>query len=403
MDGLILTNDRLLYRPRSGVAVYLANVLAHWPADARLRPQGLRARKTHQNGTCSSDAPGMGAGPANAPSRGAWGGRIALTTLRALVTTNRPHVGFPFALRRMHGWYQDRAMRAGAARDRFAAVFEPNCLAAETGLPTVATMHDLSVIEHPNWHPASRVRQWEQRLNRSLRATDHWIAVSRFTAERMAQLLGIGSTPVSVVPLAPRPLPYPGEDDVAAARAASGLPDRYFLALGNLEPRKNLGVLLDAYARLPPIVQRTHHLVIAGRPSWGDPRFWRRLAEHPISDRVLATGFVSDEQAAVLLAATDAVLVPSHYEGFGLPILEAMACARPTVCSDIPTFREVAADAALHVDPGDPAAWCSALFRLADDPVFAAELGQRGQCRARAYCWPRTSRSHAEVFEQLTT
>ena len=120
-----------------------------------------------------------------------------------------------------------------------------------------------------------------------------------------------------------------------------------------------------------------------------------------MASQVLTTGFVPDADAANLLACAEAVLIPSSYEGFGLPIVEAMACERPVVCSDIPAFREVAADAAEYVACRDASGWAQVLQRLAGDREFREQLGRKGRRQVDGYSWHTTSSRHAELMHEL--
>jgi len=293
------------------------------------------------------------------------------------------------------------AMTAHCRRKRYCAYWEPNHLAARCNGPTVTTILDLSVLEHPRWHPSDRVAQWRADLARSIGNTDAFIAISEFTKSRMVNLLRIDAERITAAPLAGRPLPYPRVDSLDLARARAGLPETYLLHLGTLEPRKNLAVLLDAYRRLPTKMRHRCPLILAGGAGWGEPAFWTRLLTHPVADEVLATGYVSDPAAAILLAGATAVMVPSLYEGFGLPILEAMACSAPVVCSTAKAFVEVAGDAAAMCDPSDTGAWTRAMRRAIEDDDWRRKAGAAGAERAKQFSWRRTARLHAEVFRKL--
>lgn len=376
MSHRVLVNDRYLYRPGAGVVTYLRNLLAHWPEDAAAQPVGFCARKRPP-----------------APSS-----RTSATTLRLRPLRNiRPAVDAGpvrrWVQRRLLRAY-DRRLHAERASGDYAAYFEPGHLAVPCDGPTVATMHDLSVLDCPQWHPPHRAAYWQECLETAVASTDCWIAVSAFTKHRMVERLGIATGRIEVIPLAPRPLPQAG--DPTALQDQRGLPETYLLHLGALEPRKNLHALLDAWAATPG--PGGAKLIFAGPTGWGSRDYWKSLRQHPAAESVLATGPISDDLVALLLAGARAVLAPSHYEGFGLPIVEAMAAGTPVVCSTAEAFAEVAGDAADFVDPADTNGWAQAIERACTDDDWRAQRRQAGLARASRFSWHETARRHADLI-----
>ena len=383
----ILLNDQCLYRRGAGVAGYLRCLLANWPAESPVQPVGFCKR-----------------GMKLLARRAADGGGPAEVQLAPLSRLGRPRsLGRrpPYWVRRMLGRAYAKRLAAESRRGDYAAVFEPDAIAAATDLPTVTTMHDLSAVEHPQWHPRDRAAWWEAQLGRSIAATGRWLAVSQFTRSRMIDLLGIDPSSIAVTPLAARPLPYPGGNELTQLRSACALPQRYLLHLGTLEPRKNIPVLLDAYAQLPPAFRADCKLILAGGAGWGGKDFWRRLIDHPMAGEVLATGFVNDASAGLLLAAATAVLAPSHYEGFGLPVLEAMAAETPVICSTAEALVETAGGAAELIDPDDAPAWSAAMLRALEDDPWRTQRRQAGIARASEFCWRRTAEAHVREIARL--
>jgi alpha-1,3-rhamnosyl/mannosyltransferase len=383
MPRRVLVNDRCLYRGGGGVSVYLRNVLSHWPVDSDIRVEGFCGRlPVGLRRACGLSA--------RAP------GRMRLRPLRELGRPARLARRAPHALRRLlqrgYARLYARAMRRGD----FAASFEPNHLATPVDGPVVTTVHDLSVLEHPEWHPPDRVAQWEADLDATLSATTRWIAVSRFTRQRMTELLSISSERIAVTPLAARPLPDPGR-----TASAAGLPDRYLLHVGVLEPRKNVELLLDAWMLLPAELRRRVRLVLAGGPGWGGGAYFQRLMDHPAAGEVLTAGHVGDRDTALLLRHADGLLAPSPYEGFGLPLVEAMAAGLPVVCSTAEAFGEVAGEAARRLDPDDPAAWAEAMVRAVRDDTWRAQLTRAGRQRAQRFGWDVTAQRTAAVIASV--
>jgi len=377
MGKRILVNDRCL-GGGGGVAVYLRNVLDHWPAQSAVRLEGF----------CAA-VPLLGR--LTAAHAGGSAELLALRPLKKLRACERRRYRLP---RRVTRTMQRAYALAFAARLRsgqLAACFEPNHLAPVGGKPVFTTMHDLSVIEHPQWHPANRIAQWESDLPATLANTTQWIAVSQFTAGRMAAVLGVPPERVAVIPLAARPLAYPDRAGIESLKRAGVLPERFVLCLGTLEPRKNLLTLLDAWASMER--RGGARLVLAGGRGWGGPEFWKALLGHPMAGEVLASQYVSDEAAAALLAGADAVLVPSHYEGFGLPVLEAFACGSPVICSRAQALVELAGAAAETLDAGDVEGWSKAMARALSDASWRRQCALAGRQRASQYSWVRTAAS----------
>ncbi|MFP4139237.1 MAG: glycosyltransferase family 4 protein [Phycisphaerae bacterium] len=385
--GEILVNDRCLYRGGTGVAMYLHNVLRHWPGNAEHQLTGLCTHLLHRRdwpNPCRRDADLFKPLP--------------LRPLRELDRTGR----LPWRLGHPVRHHLQRSYAAAfAARSRHrcvAAVWEPNHLAIPTPLPTVTTVHDLSVLDHPQWHPADRVAWYETDVAPARATTQRWITPSQFTADRLAALLAVRPDTIDVIPEAPRELrPPPGEPVDLLSHL--GLDRPFVLHLGTLEPRKNIPLLLDAWQAVSPATRADATLLLAGSVGWGDAPYCRALADHPAADDVLMCGYVSDAQAAALLTGAKATLVPSTYEGFGLPIVEAMAAPSPVLCSDIPVFREVAAQAATLLDPGDATLWARAIERALSDEDWRDERMAVGLEHVRQFSWERTAAEHRRVIE----
>ena len=187
---------------------------------------------------------------------------------------------------------------------------------------------------------------------------------------------------------------------VAAVRTRYGLPDRYLLCVGTIEPRKNLGRVLAAFERLHA-ERLTDALVIVGKRGWLYDDFFAQLEHSPAKHAVIFPGFVPDADLPAVYAGSQALAFPSEFEGFGLPVLEAMACGAPVVCSNTSSLPEVAGDAALLVDPDDVAAITAALRRVLADADLAAELRRRGLAQAARFSWQRTAQETLAVYRQL--
>jgi alpha-1,3-rhamnosyl/mannosyltransferase len=381
----ILVNDRCLYRGGTGVSMYLRNILRAWPRGCPLQPAGFWSQ--HRRRT-----------PRAASSGNAGLRPLPLRPLAELGSATKLAWRVPHWARRGAQKLYGAAFAAESRREAYAACFEPNNIAIASARPTITTVHDVSVLDHADWHPADRVAWWKADLAASLKTTVHWIATSAFTRDRMRESLGIARSRISVVRLAARPLRRFDHDELPAAKRALGLPQHYLLHLGTIEPRKNLPLLLDAYEALGTEFRRSVPLIFAGGAGWGAADFWRRLVHHPAAPHVMTAGYVRDAAAATLLAGADAVLVPSRYEGFGLPVLEAMACGAPVICSTADALREVAGDAADLLDCDDVAGWSAAMERAVQDGRWRSQRIAAGRRRAAAFSWQRAAEQTADVF-----
>lgn len=267
--------------------------------------------------------------------------------------------------------------------------------------PAVVTAHDLSFVRLPEVFP--RAQGWYLRaaMRHAARRARAIIAVSAFTKAELLAVYGLPQARVHVVlngvDPACRPLP-PAE--VAAWRAATGLPERYVLAVGTLQPRKNLRILLEAWPRLVDRLVDPPHLVIAGAPGWGDTDLGSLAARLGIAERVRFPGFIPQERLPLLYNGAAALALPSRYEGFGLPVAEAMACGCPAVVATGSSLTEVAGDAALHAPPDDADAWAAALARLLANGDLAAELRRRGLARAATLTWERAAAATETVYRR---
>jgi len=378
----VLVNDRCLLVARTGISVYIENLLRFWPPEAEFQAEGFFQRRgllslSGKTRKCRHPLRLI-------PLRRFLSKTPRLTAPKALAKT---------ALLKAY----EHLFAASLRRGSYAAYLEPNCPPVPTGGFTVSTCCDLSVLDHPRWQPPDRVKRWRRSLQAACRFTNHWITLSTFSKERMKAVLGLPEERITVIPLAARPLPAPP----AEWARVEAPPERYILHVGTLEPRKNLHCLLEAYARLPERFRRRVKLILAGGKGWGEMDFWLSLSRHRAAGEVLAAGEVSDTQLSGLLRCALALAMPSWYEGFGLPVLEAMSVGVPVLCSNAEALGEVAGGAALVLDPRDPGAWAEAIRRVAEDDKLRARLSLLGKARASEFSWRKTAASHAALFEKL--
>ena len=256
----------------------------------------------------------------------------------------------------------------------------------------VVTVFDLHFRAHPDQVDGAVRRDFSALARGHVARADHVIAGSAHAAALVARELGVPPHKITSTPLGP---PAWAAEVRAARRPA---PDGVFLFIGTLEPRKNVGMLLDAYARLRARRPDAPALVVAGRVT-GAARDWLALAATPaLAHHVTIAGYVSDSERRALYARARAVVVPSLDEGFGLPALEAMACGVPVVVSPVGALPEVVGDAGLYAAPDAPAAWAEALEACLDD-TRAAGMTARGLVRAEHFSWTRAAEATWGAYE----
>ena len=263
-----------------------------------------------------------------------------------------------------------------------------------------ATLHDATCWILPEMHTAANVKADKQFAANVLSRADGLIAVSRHTRADAIQVMGLNPDRIEVI--------YPGVADAyfqvdsesaRSARQKFGLTRDYILFEGTIEPRKNLSRLLDAYASLPQSLREEFSLVIAGFPGWANEELLKRIASKPPGVRYL--GYVPEPWVPGLFAGATVFAFPSLYEGFGLPLVQAMAAGVATITSHVSALPEVAGDAAELIDPLNTAELAAAVEKLLTSPGLRTKLSVSGRKRAEQYRWDRCALQTIEYFEKI--
>ncbi|MGN6549712.1 MAG: glycosyltransferase family 4 protein [Pararhizobium sp.] len=273
---------------------------------------------------------------------------------------------------------------------------------AEVAVPVLPLIHDVSHERFPQAHPAERVA-W---LRRGLRHLDRYPllnTISRFSADEIADFYGYPIERIRVSHPGVNPIfRQPPAEAALAGVAAQGLEaGQFFLTVGTIEPRKNHDVLIDAYARLPRDFRRAHPLVFVGQPGWG-----RLTSRHADALRqegsVRFTGYADEPTLAAYYASAAALLFPTIYEGFGIPVAEAMAAGLPAIVSDIPIMHEVAGESASYVSAREPEAWAAAIGTAAARSGEArATIAAAGRRQSAAFTWEHTAERTAAIYREI--
>jgi len=259
-------------------------------------------------------------------------------------------------------------------------------------IPSVVTVYDLSFVHYPDRLPAARRHYLQLLTKRSCLHARRVIAISHSTAHDLVETFHIPANKIDIAPPGVGPQFRPAMSfDTEAFRHRHSLPERFLLFLGTLEPRKNLPVLLRAYARLP-IQDRTQvHLVLAGGKGGMYDEVFRTIEEQGIADTVHLPGYVDANDLPLWYNAADALVYPSIFEGFGLPVIEAMACGTPVLVSNVSSLPEAAGDTGYCLPPDDVEAWTSALAHVIHNAAWREEAGHRAMQHAAQFSWHATA------------
>ncbi len=352
-----------LLGPRTGVGVFTAELLAHLPR-TRVAPVAYATT---------------------------WRGRGRLAGLvpRGVEVASRPQAARP--LRELWRRFDHPVIEWWTGP--VDVVHGPNYVVPPTrDAAQVMTIHDLTFHHHPEMSTADTL-QYPGLIRRALRRGAWVHTESRFVADEVLEVYGADPDRVVVVPLG---VTSPADGDPARGHQLAG-GDRYLLALGTVEPRKDLPLLVDAFdllaAEHPDL-----RLVVAGPDGWGAEALAARLATSPHRERIVRLGWVDDHDRAALLRGATVLAYPSRYEGFGLPPLEAMAADTPVVATAVGALPEVLGEGARLVPPADAEALAGALGELLTDDAARDAAVARGRDRAATYSWQACADGLADLY-----
>lgn len=271
------------------------------------------------------------------------------------------------------------------------------------GVPTVATIMDVIPMLHPEWikNDLRSLKSWL--FKTAILKADHIITISEYSKQDMVEHLKIAPERISVTPLGVEPVYFERIEDQQkeAVLSKHGLKPGFFLFVGTLQPRKNLPRILQAFKQLPAAVRKEHPLVIVGRDGWNNEELLPLLAELEQQGEGRWLSYLPQNEVMALLQSACALVFPSLYEGFGLPVIEAFAAQCPVIASNSTSVPEVAGDAAWAVDPYSVDSISTAMQDLLNQPEAREDKIQRGLKRARQYTWNECALQTLEVYRKV--
>ncbi|MGV0961284.1 MAG: glycosyltransferase family 4 protein [Limnohabitans sp.] len=330
-----------------------------------------------------------------------WSSQVQLNTspvIKRFLPWFRKHIPWSYEIRQ---WTQSQRFQAGIRSAQFDLYHEPNNVPLPFDGPMVLTVHDLSWVRFPEMHPIERVRAMDKYFESGLRRASRVLTDSQFVKQELIDVFGLGADIIHSVGLGVearfRPLSqaltWPVLSKFNLQHGA------YFLAVGTLEPRKNLQIALEAFLALSKVVRQRHPMVLVGMTGWHASPLEAKLAPLLASGEVRQLGYLSREDLAVVVAGACALVYPSVYEGFGLPPLEAMTCGVPVIASNVSSIPEVVGDTGVLVSPQDVKGLADAMTMMLSAADVRASLSARALIRSQSFSWDLCARETIEVYK----
>lgn len=308
-------------------------------------------------------------------------------------------------------WVSDNPFkRLGWDIPRHVAADRPDLLHVQytaplgVSVPLVVSIHDVSYLEHPEYFSSFRANQLKLTVKRTAERAAKILTPSEFSKTAIMRHYGIGDDRIAVIPNAVSAQFAPMDRTAArqSIEAKYKIAAPFVLTIGDLQPRKNHLGLLKAFERvIAAHPHLPHHLVFTGKETWYSPKLHAAVAASPVASRVYFTGFVKDEDLVSFYGACDLFVYPSFYEGFGLPILEAMACGRAVACSNTTAMPEVASSAALLFDPNNAEEMAHAICDALLNPEVRSNLESAGLHRAAEFSWERAAAATLNAYYEV--
>lgn len=298
------------------------------------------------------------------------------------------YIPYAYHARRM---WQQYAFSSGTKNNHIDLYHEPNFIPMNFDGPTVITVHDLSYLRFPEAHPVERVKMMSKMLPAAITRADAIIADSHFTKSEIMDVFGVVSDKIHVTHLGISPDFYPRQQlEVTKVAIKYGLKaNEYFIAVGTIEPRKNLVQAIEAYRALPDELAKRYPLAIVGMRGWKEKGLFSDLNSLVAQGKAKLLGYVDADDLPVLYSGARGLVFPSLYEGFGLPVLEAMACGTPVIASNSSSIPEVIGDAGMLVAVGDVDGLRACIEKLCFDDAEFSRMSKAGLRQAENFSWQK--------------
>lgn len=302
--------------------------------------------------------------------------------------------------------WRQHSFKKGCEQHQIDLYHEPNFLTYKHDIPTVVTVHDLSWIRYPHTHKAEHIAEMNHYFPDSLMRADMVITVSDFVKQEVQDVFGIHPSRISSIGEGAEALFHPRDADQTQAvlNQFELTYGKYILAVGTLEPRKNLMVALNAYSRLAPALRKQYPLILIGMKGWLVHELDKSLAiVAPLirAGEIRLLGYQPREHLAMVMSGALCLVYPSIYEGFGLPPLEAMASRVPVISSNVSSIPEVVGDSGILIDPHDDQALTAAMQCMIEDGVYRERMAQLAFERSKLFSWQDCVAKTINVYKQL--
>ncbi len=310
--------------------------------------------------------------------------------------TIHPVTRLPILIR----YWLDHPVRKDVVKQKANVFFSPDgFIPLGMGIPKVSMVHDVAYLRYPE-HLQPRIRSFYKKwMPRYLAYTDHIITVSEFSKSEIIAGYNIPADKISVVYNGITDAYKPVSEEqkkITRDRYTNGR--TYFVYLGAIHPRKNILTLVKAFEQFKSSHPSDHQLVLAGRASWHTEEVFKAIAESKWKDAIHLPGYIATADATTLVASAEAMIYPSFYEGFGLPLVEAMACGVPVICSNVSSLPEVAGNAALLFEPHDVGQLAHHMKRIAEEELLRKDLITLGHERSRYFSWDKAAEQVYEIL-----
>lgn len=269
------------------------------------------------------------------------------------------------------------------------------------GAQRLITVHDMTYFTVPDLLVNTKRLYLKFFINLSTRVRSRLICVSEYTKDDLVRITGVDPRKCTVITLGRSEIFRPGisAGEIESTKKKYGITAPYFLFIGTIEPRKNIKKLITVFQEFSKVHDH-YQLVIVGKKGWHYEDVFELVSAQRLSGKVIFTGYVEEEEKPVLLNGCEVFVYPSVYEGFGIPILEAISCGAPVITSNISSMPEVAGDAAILIDPTNEEELLQAMLRLTADPAMKQELKEKGFLQAQQYTWRNTAEKTLQSYRE---